>query len=188
MTNEVEQEKRKNKFLSTLLDRLNSPARFRVFVMGVVLLAGYCLMYLPLNDQIAQTSEKLRRAQATLQLAREVESLQKQYSRIEARLPVDAAPDEWKTYVMEGCRKFPSLKLTSMTGEAPRSLGLYRAVVLRIGLEGEYNDLDNFLWWLESNQRLFRVDSLSILPVQQRNSPTESDSATMQILLLGLMG
>jgi len=172
--------------VAAILDRMNSPARFRTFVMGIILLAGYCLGYMPLSDQIAQTSEKLKHSQATLRLAQEVESVRAQYHRVEDRLPTDTDPDEWKTYVMDGCRRFPSLKLATMTGEAPRALGLYRAVVLRIGLEGEFTDIDNFLWWLESNQRLFRVDTLSVLPMQQRDIVEET--INIQILILGLMG
>ena len=82
-------------------------------------------------------------------------------------------------YVLAGVRKFP-LKLTNLDSDDPQRVGPYEAVVLHVELAGGFQHLDAFLHWLESNHRLFRVDSAKIAP-----SRGERGGLVMQLTLLG---
>ena len=55
---------------------------------------------------------------------------------------------------------------------------------MQIELSGSFADLDRFLYWLESNERLFRVDSITL-----SNAPKkDSNMRLLKIVVLGLTG
>ena len=62
-------------------------------------------------------------------------------------------------------------------------MGPYKAIVLRIELEGAYADLHGFLGWLETNERLFRIDTVKIQPHRSGDG-----TLIMQLTVLGVMG
>ncbi len=168
--------------LERLLERLRDPLQLRVLITVVVLVTGYAAIYLPLSDRIAQTSRKLSEERKRQDLANEVDCLRTQVARFEARLPEKTDTNEWVQYVLEGIRE-SSLQLKTLGSEDPQRVGPYEAVVLRVELQGGYRDLDSFLHWLETNQRLFRVDSTKIAPGRGKN-----DGLVMQLTLLGIKG
>ena len=172
----------KNKLKAKLLERLHNPVQLRVFVTGLVLLIGYGGIYLPLQSGIDETTRKLNQEQKRLDLARELEHLRAQLDSFKDRLPEKTDPNEWVQYVLGGIRSFP-LKMITLDCEPPRSLGPYKAVVLRIELEGKFHDIDAFLRWLESNERLFRADTVKIAP-----SRGNKEMLVMQLTVLGATG
>lgn len=165
-----------------LLERLHDPFRLRVLVTGLMLVVGYAGIYMPLSSRIDDTTRKLSQERRRQELADQIDTLRAQVSKFQARLPDNTDTNEWVEYVLEGIRKFP-LKLNTLDSDSPRRVGPYEAMVLRIDLEGEFHDLDAFLHWLETNQRLFRVDSAKIAPARQA-----SGELTMQLTLLGVKG
>jgi hypothetical protein len=84
-------------------------------------------------------------------------------------------------YVLGGIRRFP-VKLVSLESEPPTALGPFKVVMLKIALEGSFAELNGFLRWLDSNDRLFRVDSIKMEPDSKRNR------LTMHLTVRGLMG
>ena len=54
-------------------------------------------------------------------------------------------------------------------------------VVLHVEVRGTYFDLDAFVRWLESNQRLLHVDSMKL-------SPSGGDVMTLNLVVSGLTG
>ena len=92
-----------------------------------------------------------------MSLADDVEQLRKQYQQVEKRLPKHVDADEWVQYVLGAIRRSP-LKLDSFSPGVTKALGPYQMVFLSIKLSGTLADLDQFLAWLESNERLFRVE------------------------------
>ena len=56
-------------------------------------------------------------------------------------------------------------------------------MVLRIELEGRFLNLNALLRWLETNDRLCRVDLIRIVPHQKDNNLVK-----MQLTVLGVMG
>jgi hypothetical protein len=85
-------------------------------------------------------------------------------------------------YVLDGIRKLP-LKLITLDATGTKNVGPYTAIVMNVELEGQYADLDSLLRWLETNERLFRVDELKVAP--QRNG---NGNLVMQVTVVGVMG
>lgn len=173
---------KKTEFKAKLLERLHNPAQLKGLVTGLVLLVGYAGIYMPLSSGMEEKTRKLAREQTHLGLARDVEHLQAQFDKFKDRLPEKKDPNEWVEYVLDGIRKFP-LKLAKLDAESSREVGPYKAVMLRIEFEGAFPDMDAFLCWLESNERLFRVDTVKITPHRSGNG-----KLVMQLVVLGVMG
>jgi len=118
-----------------LLEELQHPTRLRVALTCAVLLTGYAGVYLPLSSEIDDTARRLAAEQKRLDLARDVERLREQCRAFKGRLPAKADSNEWVQYVIAGIRRFP-VKLVLLDPEAPREVGPYKVVVLRVELEG----------------------------------------------------
>jgi Tfp pilus assembly protein PilO len=179
--NPVSPDPDKTDFKSGLLKRLHDPLQLRICVTGIVWLLGYFLVYMPLDNRAAETTRQLGRQQKLLDLARDIEHLRTQHQAFEERLPKQGDSKEWVEYVLNGLRKLP-LRLSGLDCEAPRSMGPYKAVVLRIELEGSFPDMDLFLRWLDSNERLFRTDAMRVAP-----SRSDPNVLIMQLTILGVM-
>ncbi len=168
--------------LKELVRRLHDPFQLRVFITGLALAVGYVAVYMPFNRHIEETTRKVNYEQRRENLAVEIEQLRAQVEGFQARLPEETDSNEWMQYVLGAIRKTP-LRLASLDSEDPQRVGPYEAVVLQLELEGAFEDLDSFLHWVESNERLFRVDSAKIAPPRDENG-----KLSMKLTLLGLKG
>ena len=168
--------------LKNLIERLHDPFQLRAFITGLALAVGYVAVYMPLDRHVKETTRKLNQEQRHKNLADEIEQLRAQVEGFQARLPEETDTNEWMQYVLAAIRKTP-LRLASLDSDDPQRVGPYQAVVLQLELEGAFEDLDSFLHWAESNQRLFRVDSAKIAPPRDENG-----KLSMQLTLLGLRG
>ena len=168
--------------LKKLVERLHDPFQLRALITGLVLAVGYVGIYMPFNHHIQQTTRKLRHEQKRENLADEIEQLRAQVESFQARLPKETDTYEWVQYVLGAIRETP-LIVTSLDPDDPQRVGPYEAVVLQLELQGAFEDLDSFLDWVESNERLFRVDSAKIAPPRDDNG-----KLSMQLTLLGLKG
>lgn len=173
---------KKSDLKASLLERLHNPTQLRGLVTAVLVLAGYACVYWPLNSQIAESSARLAAEQKSLDLARDVEHLRAQFKSFKGRLPEKSDANEWVQYVLDGIRQLP-VKLVTLDSDPPRDVGPYKAVALRIELEGTFQDLNAFLRWLEGNERLFRADAVKIAPHRKG-----SGVLVMQLTVLGMMG
>lgn len=165
-----------------LLDRLHDPVQLRTLTTVIVLLIAYAAVYMPLADQIEATSRTLAAETRRLDAAREIESLRAQYQKFQKRLPEKSNPDEWVEYILGGVRRFP-LKMVQFDADKLREVGPYKAVAFRVELEGAFPDMNGFLNWLETNDRLFRVDLVRIQPHRSGNG-----TMVMTLTVLGVMG
>jgi Tfp pilus assembly protein PilO len=173
---------RKSTFQDRLMDRLRDPVQLRIFLTCTVLLAGYGAIYMPLADRIEASSRQLAAETKQLDLAREIENLRSQYEKFKKRVPEKSDAKEWVQYVLDGIRRFP-LKLVTFDSEPLKEVGPYKAIALRIELEGTFPDMNGFLAWLETNDRLFRIDQVRIQPHRSGNG-----TMVMQLNVLGVMG
>jgi len=176
------QERRADK-KNSLLERLHNPTELRLFLMALVLGIGYAAIYLPLNKTIAATTLKLEKARKRLDLADEVQVLREQFRSIQSRIPDNGDTNEWMQYVLGGLRQSP-LKLESFNPSAPQTLETYQVLSLKIKVSGSFADLEQFIYWLESNPRLFRVDSLKL---GQGGAKGEAGEMGMDIVVVGVM-
>jgi len=169
-----------------VLEQLRDPLRLRIVLTAVVLAIGYWAVYSPLRERIVATSRKLNETRNQLELAHEVEQLRSQFQDVQKRLPKQTDPKEWVQYLLKNIQKLP-VTLRSLRCNPPIDLGPYKAVELQVDITGSLADLDQFLSWLELNQRFFRVDSVSITPRVSRDNK-DKPTLFMKLTILGLMG
>ena len=168
-----------------LLERLHNPTELRMFLLALVLGVGYVAIYMPLDNTIAATTIKLQDARKRLALADEVEVLRKQFRSIQSRIPENGDTNDWMQYVLSGLRQSP-LKLESFNPIPPQPLGTYQVLSIKIKVSGSFADMDQFIYWLESNPRLFRVDSVKISP--GAGGAGEEGDIGLDIVVLGVVG
>jgi Tfp pilus assembly protein PilO len=167
---------------NALVEALRNPAQLRAAVLAAVLAAGYGVIYLPLNGKIDLTNQKLANSRNQLKLATEVEQLRKQFQQVEKRLPQQTDATEWMEFVLNGIRRSP-LKLESFSPGTVQAGGAYQVITLNIKLSGSLEEVDKFVQWLESNERLFRVDTLKWAPANVDGE----DCVSMDITVLGVI-
>jgi Tfp pilus assembly protein PilO len=178
--NTAENQERRADWKSDLLRRLHDPLQLRLGATAILLAVAYGAVYVPLSAQVAETSQKLEQDRRRLALAGSIEQLEKQYRRFRERIPQHVDSEEWVQYLLDGIRQFP-LVMTTLDRRPPRRAGPYQVVVLHVEVRGTYFDLDAFVRWLESNQRLLHVDSMKL-------SPSGGDVMTLNLVVSGLTG
>jgi type II secretory pathway component PulM len=164
------------------VEQFQDPFRFRIFVTMVAVAIAYCGVYQPLSGKIAEAKRELKRETEREGLAQEVELLRAQREYFAGRLRDDTDANEWIQYVLEGVRNLP-LELINLDSDEERKAGPYKCVAMRLSVSGECRHLDALLHWLETDERIFRIDSLSIEP-----SRGEETNRLMNMTLLGLRG
>jgi len=161
---------------------LQNPTHLRAILTGLVLLVGYAGVYSPLSADIDDSGRKLAAAAKRLELVHEVEHLRHQYKNFKDRVPEKSDTNEWVQYVLGGVRSFP-LKMVVLAPDVMREIGPYKVVVLKIEIQGDLRDLNDFLKWLETNERLVRVDMVRVQPPRK-----EDEMLIMNLTVLGIMG
>lgn len=178
----METNERKTCLPPKLIAMMHDPIQLRMLITGFILAAAFVGLYLPVSQAIAETSSELAQEQKRVKLARDIEHLRAQMERFEKRLPKDTDVNEWVQYILEGIRDYP-LKLVKLESRDVRTVGQYQAVVLNIELEGVFPDMDRFLRWVESNERLFRMDEVRIVPLR-----SNKERQVLELVVLGVMG
>jgi Tfp pilus assembly protein PilO len=169
---------------NSLIERLHNPIELRFCLMAVVLGIGYATVYLPFDATIAGTTRKLNEAKKRLALADEVEVLRREYRAIQPRIPSNPDVSEWLQYVLSGLRQCP-IRLDGFSPDLPKALGNYQVLTIKIKVSGSFADIDRFVYWLESNPRLFRVDSLKM---SSGGSKLGAGEIGADIIVVGVMG
>ena len=164
------------------VEHLRDPFRFRVFVTIIALSIAYLGVYSTLSGMITETQRKVSKDLEREGLAQEIELLRAQKEFFENRLKKDSDSNEWIQYVLGGIRKLP-LTLVNLDSEKERRVGSYKCVAMRVSVSGEMSHLDALLHWLETNDRIFRIDTIAIEPVRDDGARRQ-----MNITLLGLKG
>ena len=170
-----------NKLNAVALRVLHNPSQFRVLLMVVIFGVWYAGVSGPMSEGIDETTRKVDRERKRLGLARDVERLRARVDRFQDRLPRETDSNEWLQYMLAGAREFP-IRLAVINTEAVKDVGPYKAVVIKMDVEGSFEDVDAFLRWVESNRRLFRVDAIHIGPAR------DSRKMLSQLTVLGVMG
>jgi hypothetical protein len=166
--------------LRNVVKRFNDPAQLRWIMMGFVLCAGVVGVYMPLSGRADDAERRANHEKERLALIKDLEHLRADYTDIKKHI-VKMDPSDWATYLNEGTRMFKGLRVLSMETQSTRSMPPYRLAVLTIVLEGTFPLFDQYLRWLDTNERLLRVDTVKIEPSDR------GDSLQMKVLVQGIM-
>jgi hypothetical protein len=149
--------------LRKLADQLRDPMRLRIVVCIAALAVAYFGIYGPLDGQISVASRKLNETEGRGATAQDIEFLKAQEAMFRERLGPAADANECVQYVLDGIRALP-VKLERFDSDSTVAVGPYEAVSVRVEVRGEPAHLDSMLDWLETNERLFRIDSINLEP------------------------
>jgi hypothetical protein len=174
--------KRRNSDKKQQANALRNPTNLRVMLTGSILAVAYMCVYSPLSAEIDKCREKLVVEKRRLDVVRDIERLREQFKSFKDRLSTTSDTNEWVQYVLDGVRQQP-LKLLTLDPDKIREVGPYKAVTLRIDLEGTLRDINAFLKWLENNERFLRIDWISIQPARGGNG-----SLVVSMTIVGVMG
>jgi hypothetical protein len=166
--------------LRKLLDTLRNPVRLRMAVTGLVLAVAYFAIYEPLSGKIDVATRRVKQEQQREELSKDVEFLRAQAPMFDPRLQADSDSQEWLQYTLDGIRGLP-IQLVNFDSSGERRVGPFTALVFRIEVRGQAHGLDSLIDWLETNPRMFRIDTLKIEPARG-----QQDQRFLQMTLLGL--
>lgn len=151
-----------NGALLKLLGQLRHPLRLRIALSIAMLGVWYGLYFSPLSEQVAATTSRVAVERKRIATARQIDKLKKSlvpYREIGGSADIH----ELMRHVIGRIRSSP-LRLIDLKPEKPKDLGPYEAIGLRLSLQGSFAEVDEFLGWIETEKRLFRVDSLRLTP------------------------
>ncbi len=171
---------RKINELRKLLDTLRDPVRLRIAVTGLALAVAYFAVYEPLSGKIDVATRRLKQEQQREELSKDVEFLRAQSAMFEPRLQAGSDSQEWLQYTLDGIRDLP-IQLVNFDSSGERRVGPLTALVFRIEVSGEAQGLDALIDWLETNPRMYRIDTLKIEPARGQQK-----QQFLQMTLLGL--
>jgi type II secretory pathway component PulM len=161
---------------------LRHPVRLRVAIAAAMGAIWYFAAFEPMNQRVLQARTELEAGRKRLEVAEDVEALRAQVARFETRLPRGADANEVVHYLLDGLRTQP-VKMENLEPRGTGELGPYRTVSVGITATGPYAAIDSMLRWLESDPRLFRVETLSIAPLNtDAKAPTPTYKATLGVL------
>ena len=162
-------------------ERLRHPRRLRTALTTLVLIVGYVAIYLPGAAHLETLRSRIQVEETRQELHNDVTFLEAQVAMFSERLSSDDT-NQWVQYVIDGIRQFP-VKLVNLDSGDVKRISPYRAITMRVNVVGKMDDLDAMLHWIETDERLFRVDAVKIEPSKEGD-----DLRMMQISLLGLKG
>jgi hypothetical protein len=161
--------------------QLHHPVRLRLILCTAILTTWYFGFFSSLSAQISGTIAQIDKERNRSATAREIEGLRKALAPYRDRVPATPDLNELIRHVMDHIRP-TSFKLIDLRPEKPRDLGPFEAIALHLAFEGRFADLSAFLDWVRSDQRLMRVDTLSVSP-----NPRDPTKLVVQMSLLGLV-
>jgi Tfp pilus assembly protein PilO len=174
------QKKAKTDYKRAVLDQLRQPSKLRLLLCVAIIAGWYFLFFSPLSEQVAATTVKIASGRKQVATAGEIEQLRKTLAPYLSRMPAGADINELRRYVIAHMQSSP-LKLLDLKPAPPKDLGPYQTLGLRLTLEGQFAEIDEFLRWVETDQRFLRIDTIKL-------DPTSKDPGrlTAQVVLLGL--
>lgn len=165
-------------YKAAIAKHLGNPAKLRLTLVLVLGLAAIMGVYVPLSDRIDENRAVLATERDRNGAITDVEELRKQVEAYDTRIGEYKGTNDWVQYMLDGLRAYP-VKLRDMESRPPRKVGPYVAVTLSMEIEGTYPRLKDFVEWLESSDRVLRVD---LLRFEKRPK-----ALLMKITVLGLI-
>ena len=175
----MSQKDAKTSYKEIVLKQLRQPLKLRVLLVPGRIAGWYLAILQPLEPtrRPPPPPASAANARGLPPLARSTSS-RNPSSPTKGRVLVGADINELMRYVITQMRTSP-LKLLDLKPEKPKDLGPFEALGLKLTLEGRYTEIDEFLKWVETDERLLRIDAIRLDPLAK-----DPSRLTAQVLLL----
>jgi|SRR5579885_2339444 hypothetical protein len=165
--------------LQVVLKQLSNPLKLRFALCAAIIAVWQVGFFSPLSEEVTATTARIARERKRVATAREVERFKKALAPYREVAGSDDV-HELIRHVMGRIRPSP-LRLLDLKPDKPKDLGPFLAIGLKLSLEGRYNDIDEFLGWVEAEKRAMRVDSIQLTP-----EPKDPSRLTANLTLVAL--
>lgn len=171
--------------------RMHDPVKLRWMVTGVLCAFAGLIIYLPLASRADDIERNYLHEKKRLALVKDIDRLREDYKAIKSRMPAKSDASEWAAYITKSLsdekestflkeRKGP-FHFVKIENQSTKTMAPYRLVSMSVIVEGCYEEFDRFLRWLDSNERLLRVDNMK-MEIGDRG-----DSLIMRVVIVGLL-
>jgi len=168
-----------------ILDHLRSPLKLRLVLCPVILGSWYFLFFSPLSDHMAATQASIDKERKRIDMASKLDETRKSLLPFKDRVQANSDLNELIQFVMARIRSSP-LKLIDLKPEASKHFGPFESISLSLSIEGTFDQIDELLAGIHNERRLFRVESLSLVPAIRNNDKKEGVGPFKLHLLLKL--
>jgi Tfp pilus assembly protein PilO len=162
----MDEKRAKTDYKQAILNQLRQPLKLRLVLCFAIITGWYVLFFSPLSEQTAATKADIIKERKRVATARQIEQLKKAMVPNQGCTPAGTDLAELMRHLIAHMRSSP-LKLLDLKPEKSKSLGSYEVLCLSLTLEGRFADIDEFLRWAETDQRLLRIDSIRLSPASK---------------------
>jgi Tfp pilus assembly protein PilO len=171
----------KTDYKRAILEQLRQPLKLRLVLCFATIIGWYVLFFSPLSEQTTATTAKIVTERKRVATARLIEQLKKDMVPYQQGcIPAGADLAGLMRHLIDHMQKSP-LKLLDLKPEKPKDLGPYETLGLHLTLEGRFAEIDEFLRWVETDQRLLRIDHIKLDPTSK-----DPNRLAAQVVLLSL--
>ena len=177
----MDEKRAKTDYKQVMLEQLRQPLKLRLLLCVAIIAGWYMLFFSPLSEQMDATKSRITKERKRAATASQIEKLKKAMVPYHGRIPAEAHVNELMQHVNAQIRLSP-LKLLDLVPEKAKELGPYQTLGLKLTLEGRFTEIDEFLRWVETGQRLLRIDTIKLDPDNKDTARLEA-----QVILLSLV-
>ncbi|WP_182870837.1 GspMb/PilO family protein [Rhodopirellula sp. JC639] len=165
--------------LQQAAEQLRDPLRMRIAVALVMVVLMFFAISEPLHGKTKKTRRDLQQLRAKVKTAEEVMLLEDALEHVRPRIIQGEGNDAVTSFFIDLFRD-GGADLLQINAEAPQRLGPIYNVRVTLDLEGEFSQLNDALFLLESQPELIRVETLVINPAERGDAkPTMQLSVRM---------
>lgn len=157
---------------------LRTPTRLTGALLGGTLLAAIVAGYMPADAAAMTAGVRLKSAEKRAALASSLAGLRGEFELYEGRVPAGVNLTEWAEYLHSGIAE-TGVRLAFMQPKTATKLGPCTALAWQIELEGDFESMCEYVRWLESGERLMRIDRFAF--------ERSGDRLTLTIVVKGMV-
>ncbi|HKI21171.1 MAG TPA: type 4a pilus biogenesis protein PilO [Isosphaeraceae bacterium] len=176
----MNEKKAKTDYKQAILAQLRQPLKLRLLLCFAIITGWYVLFFSPLSEKTAATTAKIISERKRVAASRQIEQLKKAIVPYKGRVPAGADLNELMQHVIAHMRSSP-LKLLDLKPEKSKDLGPYETLGLKLTMEGRFAEIDEFLKWVENDERLLRIETIKLDPLAK-----DPGRLAAQVVLLSL--
>jgi Tfp pilus assembly protein PilO len=154
----------KTDYKQVILNQIRQPLKLRLLLCSAIITGWYFLFFSPLSEETTAATGQIVTERKRVATARQIEQLKKAMAPYKGRVHAGTDIHELMQHVIAHMRT-SSLKLLDLKPDKPKELGPYETLGLKLTLEGHFAGIDEFLKWVETDQRLLRIESIKLDPV-----------------------
>jgi len=173
-----------DKIKAQVIEHLQDPRRMRIVVIFGIGFIGFVLIGLPLHSKMRTLEEQLIEETKRQEHIIDIQQIKTKDKIYQKHLNKNGTLNWWIEYLLNGSRQY-GVKILEFKPYEPKGLdarsGTYQGILFQFRLNGKYNNLTEFVKWVETNKWSMRYTRLMIQ--RERGSDTLVANMTIAILV-----